>query len=177
MAVTNEIIPGQASEFKLFDVQPEEKNMAGARHSVIGTKLVIRLGRFVEEHNLGVICGPDATYLIGNQDRLPDLSFVRLSRIPEDGPPEGKWLSAPDLAVEIISPNDLFLKVYQKINEYFGAGVSKVWVVTPDFRTITVFSSPVQAVILTEADELTCEDLLPGFRCRISELFQSPGRT
>lgn len=62
---------------------------------------------FVEEHHLGAIYGTDAIFIIGERQRMPDASFVAAARIPPEGDPVGIWTIAPDLAVEIISPNDL----------------------------------------------------------------------
>jgi Uma2 family endonuclease len=84
----------------------------------------------------------------------------------------GIWTIAPDLAVEIISPNDLIEEVEAKIHAYFAAGVRQVWLLSPQFKTVTIYTSPTHSIILPEDAELTCEELLPGFRCAVSVLFQ-----
>jgi Uma2 family endonuclease len=81
---------------------------------------------------------------------------------------------APDLAVEIISPNDLYERVISKVEEYLAAGVRQVWLISPEHKTVTIYSSPTHTTILTEADDLVSDELLPGFRCRIADLFRSP---
>lgn len=83
---------------------------------------------------------------------------------------------APDLAVEIISPNDLYEKVTSKVWEYLAAGVRQVWLISLEHRTVIVYHSPTQTTILTEADELANNEVLPGFRLRVGELFPSPAR-
>jgi Uma2 family endonuclease len=108
-AVIDEVVVKQESSIANFNA--EKKNMAGARHSGIATRLIVRLGAFVEENNSGGVYGPDATFVIGDRDRIPDISFVSLERIPPDDEPESKWYFAPDLAVEIISPNDIYYTV------------------------------------------------------------------
>ena len=135
-----------------------------------------QLVNFVEAHGLGGVYGPDTTFLIGHNERLPDVSFVAAARIPAEGEPEGIWPMAPDLAVEIISPNDLYEKVHSKMREYFAAGGRQVWLISPEHKTVTILHSPTQIIILTEEDELTGGDLLPGFRCPVRELFQNPTR-
>ena len=70
--------------------------------------------------------GPDTSFQIGANERLPDVAFVAADRIPAWGEPEGMWPFAPDLAVEILSPTDLYEKVSGKIREYFAAGVRQV---------------------------------------------------
>ena len=176
MQMLAEIALDAEKEYEIINGQPEEKEMAGARHGGVGTRLIVRLGGFVENNNLGGVYGPDTTFKIGLNERLPDVSFISAARIPETGEPEGIWPLAPDLAAEIISPNDLWEKVHDKISDYFAASVRQVWLVSPEHKTVTVYHSPLQVTILTEEDELTCEELLPGFSCRLREIFRSPAR-
>jgi Uma2 family endonuclease len=177
MVISTEVAPNPDKEYEVVDGQLEEKVMGGARHSGVGARLIVRLGLHVEANQLGGVYGPDATFKIGRNDRLPDVSFVSADRIPPEGEPEGIWEIAPDLAVEIISPNDLYEKVTSKVLEYLAAGVQQVWLISPEHRTLTIYFSPTQTQILTEADELVCEDLLPGFRCLIRDLFRNPGKS
>ncbi|MFN7930090.1 MAG: Uma2 family endonuclease [Blastocatellia bacterium] len=154
--------------------QTEEKNMAGARHSGVGTRLIIKLGRYLEENEIGAVYGADATFKLGVRDRLPDVSFISAARIPPDGEPVGSWEIAPDLAVEVISPNDVYDQVVGKVAEYFAAGVKQVWLISPEYKSVTVYHSPAQSIILFEDEELAGEDLLPGFRCAVRDLFKQP---
>jgi Uma2 family endonuclease len=176
MAATIETILDPEKEYEIVDGQPVEKEPGGARHSGVGTRFIGRLAPHVEAHRLGGVYGPDATFQIGQNQRLPDVAFVSASRFPEGGEPEGIWPIAPDLAVEIISPNDLFEKVISKVREYFAAGVRQVWLMSSEHKIVIVYHSPTHTTILSEEDDLVSEEILPGFRCRISELFQSPGR-
>ncbi len=164
-------------DYETYHSIPAEKAMAGARHGRVGMRLGAYLFNFVEAHNLGVIYGPDTTFKVGEDDRLPDISFVVLDRIPEDGDPEGLWDIAPDLAVEVVSPNDIYQKLMNKVFDYLDAGVKEVWLVAPESRTVTIYYSFTDVKILTERDELTCEKLLPGFRCLVGDLFKLPKRT
>ncbi len=172
--VINQLTLDPEKEYEIVDGQPQEKTMAGARHGGVGVRLIIRLGNHVEAHNLGGVYGPDTTFLIGENQRLPDVSFVAADHIPEEGEPEGMWTIAPDLAVEIISPNDLYENVMEKLWNYFAAGVRQVWLISTERKTVTVYTSPTQTTVLTETDELVSDDLLGGFRCRLSEIFKSP---
>jgi Uma2 family endonuclease len=176
MATTTEIVLDPEKEYEIVAGQPEEKKMGGARHGGVGARLITRLCLHVETRRLGGVYGPDTTFRIGGNERLPDVSFVSAARIPEDGEPEGIWPIAPDLAVEIISPTDLHEKVMGRVKEYFAAGVRQVWLVSPEHKTVTIYHSPTQVTILSEEDEMVSDDLLPGFRCRIVELFQNPAR-
>ncbi len=161
-------------EYETYDGIVEEKEMAGARHGRVGVRLSATLFNFVDAHNLGVVYGPDTTFKVGEDDRLPDVSFVALDRIPEDGDPEGLWDIAPDLAVEIVSPNDIYQKLMNKVFDYLDAGVKEVWLVSPESKTVAIYYSFTDVKILTESDVLTCEKLLPGFSCSVGDLFKLP---
>lgn len=126
----------------------------------------------VKTNPIGELYGPDATFTIGGRERMPDVSFVSAARIPLEGDPVGIWTIAPDLAVEVVSPNDLHEEVEAKIRAYFDAGVKQVWKVSPQFQTITIYDSPTKTTILQSGDELTSPALLPGFRCPVAAVFQ-----
>jgi Uma2 family endonuclease len=177
MATTPEIILNPEKEYELVNGQPEEKEMGGARHGGVGMRLGAEIWVHVKKHKLGGVYGSDTSFQIGQNERLPDVSFVAAERIPLEGEPEGIWPIAPDLAVEIISPNDLYEKVNSKVLEYLAAGVQQVWLVSPEHKTVTIFRSPTEVTVFSEDSELASEDLLPGFRCRLSDLFKTPTRT
>ena len=81
------------------------------------------------------------SFQIGGNERIPDLAFISAARIPPEGEPETKWPIPPDLAVEVMSPNDLYERVYAKLLEYLAAGVKQVWLVSPEHHTVTIYRS------------------------------------
>ena len=174
MASTIDLDLNPDKEYEIVAGQPEEKTMGGARHGGVGVRLIVRLASHVEAHQLGGVYGPDTTFQIGENERIPDVSFVSAARLPTEGEPEEIWPIAPDLAVEIISPHDLYERVISKVEEYFVGGVRQVWLISPEHKTVTIYDSPTRTTILTDTDDLVSEGLLPGFRCRITDLFRSP---
>ena len=78
----------------------------------------------------------------------------------------------PDLAVEVISLNDIFKDVLAKVREYFHYGVQVVWVIAPEERQVYVYDAPTHVRILTGQDELTGGEVVPGFRMPLGHLFQ-----
>ncbi len=163
--------------YELVDGTLVERHM-GWLAGVIGTELLLRIGNFNHQHQLGwVNQGGDGSYqpIPGKGVvRKPDVSFVRFGRFPGEKPPTGHAHLAPDLAVEVASPNDLYEEVDRKIEEYIGAGVRLVWVVSPQNHTIRVYRLNGSSASLRENDELDGEDVLPGFRCPVRELFPQP---
>ena len=116
------------------------------------------------------------TGLVTEQDpdtvRGPDVSFWSLERLPLDKRPKGYPDVAADLCVEVLSPRKRLRIIKEKIREYFARGVRMVWVVDPEDRTVTAYRSPDEGRVLHESAILTGEDVLPGFTCRVSELFE-----
>ncbi|MGI8641131.1 MAG: Uma2 family endonuclease [Pyrinomonadaceae bacterium] len=149
----------------------KKKEMATAKHSGIATIITVELGIFLKKNKIGRVYGDNTLFQIGENKRIPDVSFVSTKKIPPTGEPLDIWNFAPDLAVEVISPSETHNKVERKIREYFDAGVIQVWKIVPEFKTLTIYFSPTETKILTEKDELTCEEILPDFRLPLSEIF------
>lgn len=164
-----------AVAYELVDGRLVERNM-GMKSVRCGTRIVKILGNFADDNQLGSVFDEGAGYLCFPDDpnklRRADVSFIRFSRLADDDLPSGHCRIAPDLVVEVISPNDLYLEVTAKIQEWESAGVLLIWVVDPELRTVTVRRRGVaQPLELRGDDEITGEDVLPGFRCRISDFF------
>ena len=78
----------------------------------------------------------------------------------------------PDLAIEVISESNSAYEVLEKVNEYFAAGVSRVWVIYPDQAQVYLDASPTQIQVLKIGQELDGGDLLPGFHFPVAALFE-----
>lgn len=145
---------------------------AGLEHGEIGIRLASMLLNYVKTSQLGKVYDSSTGYRLPNGNlRSPDVSFVRLERLPEGKSPKGFAHFAPDLAVEILSPSDSMSKINEKIAEYFDNGASLVWIVDPDSQAVTVYSSPTDRRLLQAEDEFTGGNVIPGFRCHVKELF------
>jgi Uma2 family endonuclease len=118
----------------------------------------------------GYQCFPDDP----NKVRKPDVSFIRADRLSVRDEPEGWATIAPDLVVEVISPNELFEAVAIKVNEYLAAGVPLVWVIDTATRKVYVYRREGRGEILADTDELSGEEIVNGFRCRVADLFTPP---
>jgi Uma2 family endonuclease len=147
---------------------------AGALHGHIS----VRVGRLLDEHvegkDIGIVCGTDTGYILARSPdtvRAPDASFVARERIPAGGPPVKYWPSAPDLAVEVVSPSDRIDEVEEKIADYFAAGTRLVWVVHPRTQTVHTYRSLTDVRVLGPDDELDGQPVLPDFRCRVRRCF------
>jgi Uma2 family endonuclease len=161
-------------DYELVDGHLVERRMSRLSSWVAG-RLHRYIDIFVEEHQLGWAWPADQGYLCfpdsPGKVRRPDVSFVSKSRLPEGPSSEGYIYIPPDLAVEVVSPNDLAYEVESKVVEYLDAGVALVWVIDPEARTIRIHRRGGLMSWLREDGELSGEDVLPGFRCRVATLF------
>jgi Uma2 family endonuclease len=147
---------------------------AGSEHGVVIMNLAAPLAQHVKANNLGVVFGAETGFKIAeNPDTVlaPDIAFICRERIPESGIPKEYWRGAPDLAVEVLSPGDAPRKVEEKVAVWLSAGAKLVWTVNPKRKTVTIHRATKNASTLSENDELDGEDIVPGFRCRVSEIF------
>lgn len=151
-----------------------ERNM-GAESSRVGGRLYSRLERHCDDHNLGIVWPADNGYQCFPHDpdlvRKPDVSFVRRGRLPGDVAPKGWVKVPPDLAVEVVSPRDRVYQLDEKLADYRRVRVPLVWVINPELRTVTVYRIDGSIRLLFEDDELSGEDVIPGFRSPIREIF------
>jgi Uma2 family endonuclease len=144
---------------------------AGSRHGFVSVQLVLQLGHFVKEHKLGYVFDSSTGFRMpGGNVRLPDVAFVARGRFPDEQVPEGFGDLAPDLAVEVLSPHDDARDVLDKVGEYLRAAVRLVWVIDPKRRTAAAHRSLTDVHTLGPDDDLDGEDVLPGFRCRLSDV-------
>lgn len=165
-------LPDNGKKYEYIDGELKV-SPAGMFHERIGVKLIRKLDELAEENELGGVYGSSVGYRMkGGNVLSPDVSFVRKSRLPEGKSPEGFGQFAPDLAVEILSPADSLNKIEKKISEYFENGSELVWIIDPGKRIATVFHSFTDSQIIYENDQLDGKNVLPGFSCRLKDLFE-----
>ena len=167
-------MPDDGFRYELVAGELRKMVPAGWRHARVAGRLHVLLGGYVEGHNLGDIFGADPGFLLSRDPdtvRAPDIAFMRKDRLAGDEPEEAFWPGAPDLAVEVVSPSDTTGEVDEKVRAWLDAGVGMVWVVNPKWRSVTVYRSVANITTLTEDDELSGEDVVPGFRCRVGDIF------
>jgi Uma2 family endonuclease len=137
------------------------------------------LNSFCRENRLGWVF-PEGTSFqcfpaLPNRVRKPDVSFIRFQRLSLlQATTEGHCPVAPDLAIEVVSPNDTAYEIDEKVREFLDAGVPLVWVVNPEQRTVEIDRASGPGAILRENDEISGEDVIPGFRCRVGDFTLPP---
>jgi Uma2 family endonuclease len=162
--------------YELINGQLVERNM-GAESSRVAQVVNRKIDNYAEANGLGLVWGTDCGYQIfggdANRVRYADGSFVRRGRLPGDVPPQGHMRIAPDLALEVVSPNDLAWEVQAKVVDWLAAGVKLLWVFYPDIRSVHVYRPDGGEVHLRPDDGLSGGSVLPGFSCRVADCFPS----
>jgi len=167
-------MPDNGFRYELLRGELKKMAPAGHWHGRIAINITTPLDQHVRAHNLGVVYAAETGFkLASNPDvvRAPDVAFIRQERIEEVGDVEGYWPGAPDLAVEVISPSDTYSDVQEKVFDWLEAGTRIVMVVMPRRRTVTVYRSLTDIVVLTEKDSLDGGDVVPGWSMSIKDLF------
>ncbi|MBC8231985.1 Uma2 family endonuclease [bacterium] len=149
----------------------------GGEHGAIAAEILARLLIYVKNQDLGKVFAAETGFIIKHATeeqekdtvRGIDVSFVRKERITEV--PRKYIPFPPDLAVEVVSPNDSESEIQTKVQEYQHAGVPLIWVVRPGAQTVTVYRLNSKTEVLGINDALSGEDIIPGFTCPVVDIF------
>ena len=149
---------------------------AGNRHGYVAGEVFGELRSYVKANELGRTYAAETGFKIAsNPDTVlaPDAAFLSYERLGETGEVGGYWPGAPDLVVEVVSPNDRHSEVLDKVLSWLEAGCRMVLVADPERRTITVYRSREDIRILTSAagDVVDGADIVPGWRLPVAEIF------
>ena len=166
-------IVADGSRYELSKGELLPMTPVGWRHGAIVVKLASMLRDYAAKRDLGNISTEVGFRLSRNPDtvRAPDVAFVSKHRIPAGSLPEKFVDFPPDLAVEVLSPEDTAREVLRKVEEYLAAGVALVWVVDPGTQTVTVYGSLHDVKILSAGQELDGAEVVPGFKVAVAEVF------
>lgn len=160
-------------DFELVDGVPLEKPMS-AKSDRINMRLGSTLDQYCLQNRLGLVFGETRYRCFPgkpNQIRRPDVSFVATGRFQNDEPPDGDILLVPDLIAEIVSPKDGYEEVTSRIMDFKVAKVRLIWVVSPHTKTVLVRRLNGEIVEIGPDGELSGEDVVPGFTCKVADLF------
>lgn len=168
--------PSTDALYEVVGNQIVEKDVS-AYATWIASLLTQELGPYTRTQRLGIVI-TEMLFILNRElplKRRPDVAFVSKEKWPfgQPPPPAGDWDLVPDLAVEVVSPNEKFHKVLAKMQEYFSAGVGEVWIVSPESRLIQDYRSPDELQTFRETDQLTCA-LFPGWSFPVAELLPNP---
>lgn len=169
LATMGDIGPCELVEGRIVPMSP-----TGNKHGGIELNIGAALREFVRPRKLGKVqVGEVGIYTQHNPDTVRGVDVLFISNERHAGQKSPGYLEvAPDLVVEILSPNDRWIDVTQKLREYFAIGVRLVWVVDPEARNVYAYSALTDVREFSENDELPGDDVLPGFSVKVAELFE-----
>jgi len=167
------LMPKDGRKYELVDGEVRV-TPGGARHGRISVNLVVRLDAAVRERRLGYVFDSSTGFrLPGGNVRSPDVSYVEAGRFAEDEELPGGFPDiAPDLAVEVLSPDDRSRDVLDKVGEYLEAGVRLVLVVDPERRRVNVYRALTEVGSFGLDDRVDLGEVIPGFTFTLREVLE-----
>jgi Uma2 family endonuclease len=159
--------------FELERGEIVEMSRPGERHCLICGNAGFALNLYVRRRKQGYVLTNDPGIIVERDPdtvRGPDIVYFEGSRPYGDMNPKFAE-GTPTLAVEVLSPTDRIGKVTRRINELLRSGIRLIWLIDPEARDVTVYRSGHDPYSLSELDELTGDDVLPDFRCRVADFF------
>jgi Uma2 family endonuclease len=165
-------LPDDGLRRELIDGEVREMAPASGGHGLDAGTILVNLGGFLRVHPIGVALAAETGFILGrapDRVRAPDVAVVLYARRPRETIGPGYLEGAPDLAVEVVSPNDRAEEVAEKVADWLAAGASMVWVVYRGPR-IEVHSADGRVQRLGADDEVDGADVMPGFHMRVRDL-------
>ena len=148
----------------------------GKTHAFVASKLGFLMQTFVFPRRLGIVATSEiGVWLESDPDtvRAPYIAFFSAEQDPPGAEiPQGYSRNVPALAVEVASPSDSRPALHDKALMWLNAGARMAWNVHPETRTVDVYRPNRPAITLAEGDILDGCDVMPGFACQVSEIFE-----
>ncbi len=173
-------LPEDGVERELIHGELRERAMTrrNRRHAATEAKISQLLSNWSDsksENNYGVLSGEAGVILSHDPDTTVGIDVAVFSLdVLENQPSESSMVDGvPVLAVEILSPSDQQETIHEKVVEYLRAGVSLIWEIDPEFKTVRVHRPGMEPTMVNQTQPLTGEDVLPGFEVSVAELFPS----
>ena len=164
---------GDIGPCELLDGRIVPMSLTGDVHGEIEAEIIRHLGNFNAKGKNGRVLGREVgVYIRRNPDRVRGVDAAFISKLRQPVAKKGFLEVAPELIVEVVSPNDRWRDVLEKLEEYFSIGVDRVWIVEPESKTVRVFRASTSYIKLTESDTLSGDGVLEGFELPLSELFK-----
>jgi len=147
---------------------------AGGEHGRVAMRIGLLLGNHVEERKLGEVFAAETGFLLATDPdtvRAPDVAFVSAERYAELGNVRGYLPLAPDLVVEVVSPNDTSSQVEEKAMAWLRFGSELVLVVDPENQTVRTYREPESIEVRIIGELVDATDVVPGWRFDVERVF------
>ena len=167
-------LPDDGMRHELVKGELRSMPPASEEHGIVAAEAAFLIQNHVRAQRLGHVFAAETGFVIEHDPdvvRAPDVAFIAAARFQGRSPSRSFSDIVPDLVVEVVSPYDTATEVEEKIHDWLRAGVRLAWVVHPSTRSVTVYRSLSDVRVLTEDEQLDGAEILPGFTCRVRDLF------
>jgi Uma2 family endonuclease len=167
-------VAGELGRAELIAGRVRTTSPGGGSHGFDGYDLMMELGGWVRQHNLGRGSLAETGFLLSRDPdtvRAPDWAFIKADRVPPEFSPAFVEI-VPDMVLEISSPSDRRAAVMEKVGAWLDAGVAVVWVLFLAQRCLVEYRPDGWVRRFAEDDTLVCEDLLEGFAVRLADVLR-----
>jgi Uma2 family endonuclease len=164
-------LPDDGLRRELIDGEVRTMPPAGDEHGFDATTIQYHVTHYLHGNPVGWARTAETGFRLRRDPdlvRAPDLAVVLYARHPRSAVGPGFLEGPPDLAVEVVSPNDRAHDIAEKVADWLAAGTSVVWVVYRGPRLEVHQRDRVQR--LGPDDEVDGGEVLPGFRMRVRDL-------
>lgn len=174
---------GPDARVEVIDGEVVEMSPVGLIHHAIVMNILRILDGYVLEHGGGYVYPDGLIFLLHLEGtrlkgaQVPDVSFIRENNIPQSWDFRRPLPGAPDLAVEVISPDDKAELILFRTRKYLEAGTEQVWVVYPESRELHQFQrdrADETVHVYTGDDRVDVEALFPGLPLSLTDIFRLP---
>ncbi len=168
--------------FELLDREIVPMSPTVARHQMVSKRVFVALPDYENATHHGDVFTETPFVLVYAADwvkgsRVPEVMCITSERLTTHRAETPDWedkpyVLGPDVAIEVVSPNDRYSDIHKKVELYLKDGVQLVCVVDPQQQHIAVHRQGSKThTILSETDTLTTEDVLPGFKLALADIF------
>jgi Uma2 family endonuclease len=172
-----ERLPSDSQRRELVRGELRTTTPGGDTEKLLADRFSRSLRDYVTAHELGDVLVNDPGFLLTvdpDTVRTPAVAFIRRARCHPGGRVGAFWPGPPDMAVEVVSPNDLYEDVFDRVADYLAHGSQLVFIVNPQRRSIAAHGPGPLAPVYAAADVLDAGDVLPGWRLPLRDLFRQP---
>lgn len=167
-------LPEEKPALEFEDGVVTQKVAPKGRHSRLQYSISDRFNRFAEPRELASAF-PDLRTTYAGRSPVPDVAVYRWERIPLDaaGELDDDFLEPPDIAIEIVSPEQSVPSLVRKCRWYVDHGASLALLVHPDHRSVRVFRPGAISIVLRGSDPIDLYDVIPGLQFSVDDLFSA----
>lgn len=165
-------LPEEKPALEFVDGEVVQKVSPQTWHSALQGEWYHRLRAVAQAGRLAHVF-PEHRSTYGGRSTVPDVAVYRWGRIPRDA--RGRLVNQvripPDIAIEIVSPDQSLRELDARCRWYIANGVQIALLTNPDDETIREYRPGTEPRTLSGSDILDLGDVVPGFTLIVGELF------